>query len=319
MSTLYVVSPPREIFEGIRPEVKQHIVMLPDFLRYPSGRFKGITRSLLAGRIPLPKRILYYWFPKKYFDRIIHAEAGDAILIYEACNVRVLRAIRPYLPEGVPCYIYYCNPVGTTFRRPAEELQAIRALGYRLTSFDPCEAERYGMACTGQYFRYPEHQPDNIDSDCFFCGLPKDRAGTLQRLRTRLEAEGLTCDFVIPRTPAEKLTYPQYLDRLARTRCVIDISQKGQTGLTRRPLEALFYGKKLLTDNPEIVRYDFYRPQNVFILGKDPEEQLRAFIESPLAEVPESVRAAYDVNEWIRHYLPVSNNKSRKNLQLCDL
>lgn len=319
MSTLYVVSPPREIFEGIRPEVRQHIVMLPDFLRYPSGRFKGITRSLLAGRIPLPKRILYYWFPKKYFDRIIHAEAGDAILIYEACNVRVLRAIRPYLPEGVPCYIYYCNPVGTTFRRPAEELQAIRALGYRLTSFDPCEAERYGMACTGQYFRYPEHQPDNIDSDCFFCGLPKDRAGTLQRLRTRLEAEGLTCDFVIPRTPAEKLTYPQYLDRLARTRCVIDISQKGQTGLTRRPLEALFYGKKLLTDNPEIVRYDFYRPQNVFILGKDPEEQLRAFIESPLAEVPESVRAAYDVNEWIRHYLPVSNNKSRKNLQLCDL
>ena len=319
MSTLYVVSPPREIFEGIRPEVKQHIVMLPDFLRYPSGRFKGITRSLLAGRIPLPKRILYYWFPKKYFDRIIHAEAGDAILIYEACNVRVLRAIRPYLPEGVPCYIYYCNPVGTTFRRPAEELQAIRALGYRLTSFDPCEAERYGMACTGQYFRYPEHQPDNIDSDCFFCGLPKDRAGTLQRLRTRLEAEGLTCDFVIPHTPAEKLTYPQYLDRLARTRCVIDISQKGQTGLTRRPLEALFYGKKLLTDNPEIARYDFYRPQNVFILGKDPEEQLRAFIESPLAEVPESVRAAYDVNEWIRHYLPVSNNKSRKNLQLCDL
>lgn len=319
MSTLYVVSPPREIFEGIRPEVKQHIVMLPDFLRYPSGRFKGITRSLLAGRIPLPKRILYYWFPKKYFDRIIHAEAGDAILIYEACNVRVLRAIRPYLPEGVPCYIYYCNPVGTTFRRPAEELQAIRALGYRLTSFDPCEAERYGMACTGQYFRYPEHQPDNIDSDCFFCGLPKDRAGTLQRLRTRLEAEGLTCDFVIPHTPAEKLTYPQYLDRLARTRCVIDISQKGQTGLTRRPLEALFYGKKLLTDNPEIVRYDFYRPQNVFILGKDPEEQLHAFIESPLAEVPESVRAAYDVNEWIRHYLPVSNNKSRKNLQLCDL
>lgn len=304
MPTLYVISPPREIFEGIRPEVRQRIVPLPDFLRYPSGRFKGITRSLLAGRIPLPKRILYYWFPKKYFDQIIHAEAGDAILIYEACNVRVLRAIRPYLPEGVPCYIYYCNPVGTTFRRPAEELQAIRALGYRLTSFDPCEAEHYGMACTGQYFRYPEHQPDNIDSDCFFCGLPKDRAGTLQRLRTRLEAEGLTCDFVIPHTPAEKLTYPQYLDRLARTRCVIDISQKGQTGLTRRPLEALFYGKKLLTDNPEIARYDFYRPQNVFILGKDPEEQLRAFIESPLAEVPETVRAAYDVNEWIRHYLP---------------
>lgn len=304
MSTLYVVSPPLEIFEGLKPEVKQHIVMLPDFLRYPEQRFKGITRSLLAGRIPLPKRILYYWFPKEHFDRIIHARPGDAILIYEACNVRVLRAIRPYLPKEVPCYIYYCNPVGTTFRRPAEELQAIRSLGYRLTSFDPCEAKRYGMECTGQYFRYPESQPDNITSDCFFCGLPKDRAGLLHDLRTSLESEGLVCDFVIPRTPSEKLTYPQYLDRLAHTRCVIDICQQGQTGLTRRPLEALFYNKKLLTNNPEIARYDFYRPQNVFILGKDPIERLRAFIESPLAEVPEPVRAAYDVNEWIRHYLP---------------
>ena len=202
MSTLYVVSPPLEIFEGIRPELRARIVTLPDFLRYPAECIKGITRSLLAGRIPLPKQILYYWFPKEHFDRLVRAQTGDAILIYEACNVRVLRAIRPYLPKGVPCYIYYCNPVETTFRRPAEELKAIRALGYRLTSFDPCEAERYGMACTGQYFRYPDRQPSSITSDCFFCGLPKDRAALLHDLRTRLEAEGLTCDFVIPRTPA---------------------------------------------------------------------------------------------------------------------
>ena len=94
MSTLYVISPPLEIFEGLKPEVRQRIVPLPDFLRYPSGRFKGITRSLLAGRIPLPKRILYYWFPKKYFDRIIHAEAGDAILIYEACAPSALTCPR---------------------------------------------------------------------------------------------------------------------------------------------------------------------------------------------------------------------------------
>ena len=106
MSTLYVVSPPRDIFKRLRPELRTHIVMLPDFLRYPSQRFKGLLRSLLVGRIPLPRRLLYWWFPKPYFDRLIHAQAGDAILIYEACNVRVLRAIRPYLPKDVPCHIY---------------------------------------------------------------------------------------------------------------------------------------------------------------------------------------------------------------------
>ena len=100
MSTLYVVSPPLEIFEGIRPELRARIVTLPDFLRYPAERFKGITRSLLAGRIPLPKQILYYWFPKEHFDRLVRAQAGDAILIYEACNVRVLRAPSAVLPKN---------------------------------------------------------------------------------------------------------------------------------------------------------------------------------------------------------------------------
>lgn len=305
MNTFYVVSPPRDIFEGLTPQLRTRIVMLPDFLRYPTQRFRGLTRSLLAGRIPLPRQVLYYWFPKDCFDQLRHARPGDSILLYEACNVRVLRAIRPFLPEGVPCHIYYCNPVYTTFRHPAQELEAIRALGYRLSSFDPCEAQQYGMEYTGQYFRYPDKSlPDTTTSDCFFCGLPKDRADLLQTLRSVLESEGLTCDFVIPSAPADKLTYPEYLNRLAHSRCVIDICQGKQTGLTRRPLEALFYGKKLLTNNPEITRYDFYRPENVFIWGQDRPEQLRTFIESPCVEVPEAIKAQYDVNRWIQHYLP---------------
>lgn len=305
MSTLYAVSPPREIFDGLTPELRQHVVMLPDFLRYPDGKVKQLTRSLLVGRLPLPKTLLYYWFPKVHLDRLFHAQRGDSILLYEACNVRVLRAIRPYLPKDVPCHIYYCNPVTTTFRRPAEELAAIRALGYRLSSFDPCEAERYGMACTGQYFRYPaEPAPATPSSDCFFCGLPKDRAEVLHRLRLLLEEQGLRCDFVVPHTAGEKLTYLQYLDRLARSRCVVDIGQGGQTGLTRRPLEALFYRKKLITNNPEIRQYDFYDPRNVFICGQDSPDRLKEFVESPFNEIPEAIREQYDVNQWIRPYLP---------------
>lgn len=305
MNKLFVVSPPKDIFDRLRPDVRSRIECLPDFLRYPKGRFKQITRSLMVGRIPLPRHILYLWFNREEFDRILHARPGDTVLIYECCNVRVLRAIRPFLPKGVTFYIYYCNPIHTICKHPKKQLQAIRELGYRLSSFDARDADEYGLTYTGQFFCYPDMmQRETVDTDCFFCGLPKDRFEELQRLQDTLEEQGLSCRFIIPHTPAEKVDYATYLRLLDRSRCVVDIAQKNQPGLTRRPLEALFYKKKLITNNPDIRQYDFYNPKNIFIFGIDSVKTLTGFIQSPFEEVDEDIRKKYDVNEWIANYLP---------------
>ena len=44
-----------------------------------------------------------------------------------------------------------------------------------------------------------------------------------------------------------------------------EIVQPGQGGLTIRTLEALFYNKKLITNNESITEYDFYNADNIFI------------------------------------------------------
>ena len=95
---LYIVSAPRFIFDGLTSDKQQRIVYLPDFLSFPKTRIKQLTRALLVGRIRLPKTILYTWFDKAYLDKMLQAKAGDAILIYEGCNVNVLKAIRSLLP-----------------------------------------------------------------------------------------------------------------------------------------------------------------------------------------------------------------------------
>ena len=122
---LYIVSAPRFIFDGLTPDRQERIVYLPDFLSFPKTRFKQLTRALLVGRIHLPKKILYTWFQKEYLDQMLQAKAGDAILIYEGCNVNVLKAIRSLIPSGVTCHIYYCNPIHTTFKNPSKDLKKI--------------------------------------------------------------------------------------------------------------------------------------------------------------------------------------------------
>lgn len=300
---LYVIGAPADIFSGLTAELQMRMEYINSFMGFPKGRLKQITRSLLVGRVPLPKQILYFWFEKKELDHLLQATSNDRVLLYECANPQVLRAIKALLPKETICYIYYCNPISTLFNRPEKTLKQIANLGFHLTTFDPSDAQKFGLKTTGQYFRYPKEVPQTLQTDCFFCGLPKDRERELNVLRSLLEGYGYSCNFIIPTQAYQKITYQTYLKQLGESRCVVDICQKNQTGLTRRPLEALFYEKKLITNNPMIKKYDFYNPKNIFIFGEDSPEILKEFIRQPVETVPEEVKAKYDINGWVSQYL----------------
>ncbi len=51
-------------------------------------------------------------------------------------------------------------------------------------------------------------------------------------------------------------------------KAVVDIPLEGQNGLTIRTFEALRKQKKLITTNKNIVTYDFYTPNNIFIVDE---------------------------------------------------
>ena len=51
----------------------------------------------------------------------------------------------------------------------------------------------------------------------------------------------------------------------SNSRCVLDSAQEGQMGLTIRVLEALGAKKKLITTNEDIVNYDFYNEENIYV------------------------------------------------------
>ena len=302
---LFVMGAPAVIFDSLEPEWQARLEYVDSFLQFPKGRWRQLTRWLVVGRLPLPRRCLYAWFPQQGLDHLLQATAADRVLLYECANYRMLKAVRQLLPRTTVCFIYYCNPIRTLFGHPERELAAIARLGFRLSTFDPDDARRYGLELTGQYFCHPARLPEGraATTDCFFCGLPKDRQATLDRLRRRLEEAGLVCDFIIPTTAGEKIGYDEYLRRLSRARCVVDICQQGQRGLTRRPLEALFYDKKLITDNPMIRTYDFYNPENILIFGEDSADALKAFVRQPLSPVPRAVKDRYDVRQWLRRYM----------------
>lgn len=83
------------------------------------------------------------------------------------------------------------------------------------------------------------------------------------------------------------------------SRCVLDSPQAGQCGLTIRVLEALGAKKKLITTNKDVVNYDFYCPENIYVYeGKI--DMNNVFWGAEYKEIDEKIYKKYSLKNWIK-------------------
>ena len=87
-------------------------------------------------------------------------------------------------------------------------------------------------------------------------------------------------------------------DIYQNSRCVLDSAQDGQIGLTIRVIEALGAKKKLITTNEDIVNYDFYRPENIYIYNKEIDLD-DVFFKEEYKELDESIYNKYSLKNWL--------------------
>lgn len=98
--------------------------------------------------------------------------------------------------------------------------------------------------------------------------------------------------------PFEKL-YKIYAD----SRCVIDIENKGQHGLTMRTIELLGLKRKLITTNKDIVNYDFYNENNILIIERKNPVIDESFFEKPYVMLSDEMYEKYSLKSWIMEVL----------------
>lgn len=83
------------------------------------------------------------------------------------------------------------------------------------------------------------------------------------------------------------------------SRCVLDSAQAGQLGLTIRVIEALGAKKKLITTNEDVVNYDFYRPENIYVY-KGKVDLNDTFFEEDYKEVDHEIYEKYSLRSWLK-------------------
>lgn len=100
-----------------------------------------------------------------------------------------------------------------------------------------------------------------------------------------------------------KIDYKEILNYINKSKCLIDIVQNGQCGLSWRALEAMFYRKKLITNFKDIKEYDFYKKDNIFIIGEDDLNNIKNFVNTGYVDIPENIIKKYTIDGWIENFI----------------
>ncbi|WP_164108912.1 MULTISPECIES: hypothetical protein [Sphingobacterium] len=101
----------------------------------------------------------------------------------------------------------------------------------------------------------------------------------------------------------EHVNFEEQIRQIRRSDIIIDLVISDHKGYSFRIFEGIKYGKKVVTTNPTVVEADFYHPNNFFVLTNDNWEELDRFLDSPLVQLDEGVRAKYAFSDWLNSKL----------------
>lgn len=143
-------------------------------------------------------------------------------------------------------------------------------------SFDHEDVLRYDLKYYPLVYSQVVVPDGNIEeSDVYFVGKAKDRLKDIRDAYTLFTNAGLKCDFHVTGVCQEDIKaddgivynvpvpYMENLQRIKASKCMLEIMQKGGHGFTLRYCEAIMYGKKIITNNPEIEKAPFYSDEKI--------------------------------------------------------
>jgi len=91
----------------------------------------------------------------------------------------------------------------------------------------------------------------------------------------------------------------QMLEFLKQSKIILDIQRPCQKGLSFRVFESLSFQKKMITTNKDIINYDFYNPNNIFVVEDINRINIsHAFFKSEYQKIDPSIVQSYHISNW---------------------
>lgn len=178
-------------------------------------------------------------------------------------------------------------------------------------SFEPKDVKKYNLNfLTNFYYKTEKDLPSEFDT--FFIGALDNRITQLLEIVSTLKdkknkiivlSKNKSKLKTLENKGLQLITKPKTFEEIQQyfrnSKTIIDIQKKIQNGLTFRVFDAMSHRKKLITTNKDIINYDFYNPNNIFVWDENVKTIPNNFFELPYQELPNAIFEKYSIKNWI--------------------
>ena len=173
-------------------------------------------------------------------------------------------------------------------------------------SYDQEDCKRYGMRFVApNYFDVYSLDARKYKKkwDVLYLGRDKGRMHQILEYERMLKVQKLKTYFHIcadrsylrfkSKNYKSVLNYKEYLEMLKKSKAILNITREGQTSITQRELEAVFFNVKCITTNKAVKKFELYDASRYFILDSDDINEIDKFMEKPFKIVNDSILETY--------------------------
>jgi hypothetical protein len=181
-------------------------------------------------------------------------------------------------------------------------------------SFEPKDVKKYNLNFLTNFY-YNTSRNNIPTNDLFFIGTFDERFEIIQKVLKSITKLGKSAQIILQSKNdkiiekhqnkaitfiKKPITFTESEKIYNNSKIILDVQKKIQKGLTFRVFEAIGKRKKLITTNEDILNYDFYNSNNIFIWKEDTIEIPSTFFETSYEEIPIEIFYKYSISSWVK-------------------
>ena len=184
--------------------------------------------------------------------------------------------------------------------------------GIEIWSYSKYDCKKYKINYNTTFFWEKQKKAEGeITQDLYFVGKDKGRLQKVKHIDSICRKKGIDFTYHVTKThkyslPSREyqgyISYSEVQKNIVASKAILDIQVSKTAGPSLRALEAVFYNKKLLTDDKNVKTFKFYNKQNIFIIDEDNWDNLNEFLDSPVLPVKEEDIEYYNVKNWLSRF-----------------
>ena len=183
----------------------------------------------------------------------------------------------------------------------------------KIYSYDPEDCGKESFHFLTNYIPTENYRSESYEYLVYNISSLDHRLETLKKFAEYFNEHGISYEFRLVNSKlkelenfqihSKRIDQKEIMPQVQKAKILLDISRSDQTGLSFRPFEALGNEKKLITNNPEIKKMDFYNPENIWVVEGDEIFIPESFFKNEYVKVPAEIYEKYTVQSWVKRIL----------------